>query len=192
MSNLFIYGILCEDRAHRNFIHHYLIQCHPECFLENEEFGWRIYATNAKEVDDSAADATRLGFTKFGLDVLIIGRDADKTDPKLIDELKTKLLTSCGRNPKVVLMVPVQCIEHWLLYIKRHRDNPTSTKNESLETILRPDSKKLVYGEIKKPDKQVEIASELLIDFDVSWLESRSDSFKHFHKQVQTFIKQTP
>lgn len=192
MSKPFSHGILCEDKAHRNFIRHYLTQCHPEQFQENEPFGWRIYATNAKEVDDSVADATRLGFTQFGLDVLIVGRDADKTDPKLIDELKSKLLISCGKHPKVVLMVPVQCIEHWLLYVKRHRDNPTSTKNESLETISRIESKKLIYGSITKPDRQVEIASELLTDFDVNWLESRSDSFKHFHNQVKTFINQHP
>ncbi len=192
MSSPFVYGILCEDKAHRNFIHHYLMQCHPEQFQESDEFGWRIHASNAKEVDDSVADATRLGFIKFGLDVLIVGRDADTIDLKRIKTLRDALHESCGQHqPKVVLMVPVQCIEHWLLYVKRHRDNPTFSKNEPLESIPRTDSKNQVYGGIKNTDKQVKIATEILKAFDADWLEQRSDSFKHFHNQVRVFTAKT-
>nr|WP_293840685.1 hypothetical protein [uncultured Arsenicibacter sp.] len=191
MSDVFIYGILCEDKAHRNFIEHYFSICHKDIFLEQEEFRWRIHASNAKEVDDSVADATRLGFTRFGLDVLVVGRDADSTEPKRIEILKTALRDSCQHHhPKVVFMVPVQCIEHWLLYIKKHIENPVLTKNEPLESIRRPDCKKLVYGDVKKPDNQVIIASELMTHFNVDWLESRSESFKQFHQQVIHFIQQ--
>ena len=191
MSKPFIYGILCEDKAHRNFIEYYLSQCHGGLFQEHSEFRWRIHASNAKEVDDSVPDATRQGFTRYGLDMLIAGRDADTIDLQRIEILKTTLSSSCGHHyPKVILMVPVQCIEHWLLYIKRHLEHPRLTKNESLESIRRPESKKLVYGDIKKADKQVEIARELLVYFDVNWLESRSASFKHFHHQVKNFIQQ--
>ncbi|MBO0939514.1 hypothetical protein J2I47_23390 [Fibrella sp. HMF5335] len=188
MNKLVIFGILCEDKAHRNFIHHYLTACFPDTFLENEAFGWQIRASNAKEVDDSISDATRLGFTKYQLDVLIVGRDADTTQPKRIDELKIKHDAACGGHPKVVFMIPVQCIEHWLLYIKNHQENPSSTKNQTLETIIRRECKRLVYGEIKKPDHQVEIASSLLIGFDSDWLEQRSESFKKFHNQVKAFL----
>lgn len=191
MRKPFIYGILCEDKAHRNFIERYLDQVHTDLFLEHDEFRWRIHAANAKEVDDSIPDATRLGFVRYNLDILIVGRDADSIDHRRIETLKTNLHTSCSyHHPKVVLMVPVQCIEHWLLYIKRHTENPGSTKNETLEPVKRPECKKLVYGDAKKPDNQVIIASELLAHLDVNWLVSRSESFKHFHQQVETFIQQ--
>lgn len=188
MNKLVILGILCEDKAHRNFIHHYLTSCYPDTFLESEDFRWRIYASNAKEVDDSIKDATRLGFTHFNLDILIVGRDADTTQPKRISELKAKHDAACGKHPKVVFMIPVQCIEHWLLHIKYHQENPASTKNETLESIIRLTCKRLVYGDVKKPDRQVEIASGILSNFDPDWLEQRSESFKKFHNQLKSFL----
>ena len=188
MNKLITFGILCEDKAHRNFIHHYLTGCYPDTFLESEDFRRRIYASNAKEVDESIKDATRLGFTQFNLDVLIVGRDADTTQPKHISDLKVKHDAACGRHAKVVFMIPIQCIEHWLLYIKNHRENPAFTKNETLESIIRLTCKRLVYGDVKKPDKQVEIASRILSDFDADWLEQRSDSFKKFHNQMKSFL----
>lgn len=187
--NLLIYGILCEDKAHRNFIEHYLRQYHPNRFLESEEFGWRISASNAQEVDDTIKDAARQGFTKYGLDVLVVCRDADSTNIDRIEKLKEAHYASCGTFlDKTIFMIPVQCVEHWLLYIKRHRDNPASTKNETLEPIRRIEAKRMVYGDVKKVPRQIEIASEILTDFDADWLEQRSDSFKLFHQRVKAFV----
>ena len=188
MSKAINYGILCEDRAHRNFLAHYLNQCHPSLFQENEQFGWQIKATNDREVEDALPDATRQGFTKFRLDALFVGRDADSTDDKKIKDLKSKLSALCNEHPKVIFMVPIQCIEHWLLHLKWHRDNPTLTKNEPQEHIMCPDAKLKVYGGKLKVEKQLEKANEILIDFDATWLESRSESFKHFHNQVKAFL----
>lgn len=189
MNKLVYYGIVCEDLAHKTFIYHYLASCFPETFSENEEFGWRIRATNAKEVDDSIIDAARQGFTKYSLDMLIIGRDADTTDAGRIKVLRDVHEGSCGPYLRsVVFMVPVQCIEHWLLYIKKHRDRPEVTKNESLESVRRIECKRLVYGDIKKAVRQAEIANTILADFDADWLEQRSESFKQFHNQVKNFL----
>ncbi|MBC8151772.1 MAG: hypothetical protein H7Z72_02570 [Bacteroidetes bacterium] len=188
MNQPIIYGILCEDRAHKNFVEHYLSQCYAGIFQESQEFGWTIKATNAREVDDSIPDATRLGFTKFGLDVLFVGRDSDTTQEKKISDLKETLVLSCRNHQKVLFMVPVQCIEHWLLYLQWHRENPALTKNETLEPIMRTEAKLRVYGGKLRAEKQLEIASQLLADFDVDWLASRSESFKHFHQQVRVFV----
>lgn len=188
MSKIISYGILCEDKAHKNFIDHYLTQSHPGIFQENEQFGWRIKASNAKEVEDALPDATRQGFIKYGLSVLFVGRDADTTDHKRIEVLKSKLTSLCQAHDKVILMVPVQCIEHWLLFLQWHRDNPTSTKNEPLEHIMRNDAKLKIYGGKLKVEKQLEKANELLINPDIDWLLQRSESFKHFHNQVKDFL----
>ncbi|MCK8492349.1 hypothetical protein M0L20_10850 [Spirosoma sp. RP8] len=190
MSKTIRYGILCEDRAHRNFIEYYLGQCHPGLFEESQPFGWAIRASNAREVEDSIPDATRKGFTNYGLDLLFIGRDTDSTDSKKIDVLKSKLSSLCSGHPKVVFMMPVQCIEHWLLYLQWHKTNPTSTKNESFEQIMRIEAKQRVYGGKLKVDKQLELANKLLVNLDVDWLEQRSNSFKHFHQQVKAFVSQ--
>ncbi|MEZ0611007.1 hypothetical protein ACAW74_21015 [Fibrella sp. WM1] len=190
MSKLIMYGLLCEDLAHKTFLQKYFATCFPETFLEEENFGWRIKASNAKEVDDSIADAARQGFARYGLDILVVGRDADTTDKVRIEKLKDSHRNSCATHLKrVVFMIPIQCIEHWLLYIKRHTDNPTATKNETLETIPRLECKRSVYGETKKAPKQAEIASTILANFDVDWLEQRSESFKEFHHQVKAFLE---
>ena len=190
MSRIMNYGILCEDKAHRNFLEHYFDQVHPAIFRLNEQFGWQIKATNDREVEDALPDATRKGFIRYGLDVLFVGRDADTTDVKQIDALKAKLGLLCSSHPKVIFMVPVQCIEHWLLYLQWHRDNPASTKNVPLESIGRKEAKNRVYGGKIKVERQLEKANELLADLDVSWLEQRSESFKHFHNHVKTFLDQ--
>lgn len=191
MSKVFSYGVLCEDKAHKNFIEHYLTQWHPGNFQENEQFGWRIKASNGKEVEDALPDATRQGFTKFGLDILIVGRDADTADGRRIEDLKAKLTSLCRAHDKVVVMVPVQCIEHWLLYLQWHRDNPTLTKNEPLEHIERTEAKLRIYGGKLRVEKQLEKANEILTDLDIDWLESRSESFRHFHNQVKAFLAGT-
>ena len=190
MNKLINYGILCEDKAHRNFLQNYLNQSHPALFQEDEQFGWQIKASNDREVEDALPDATRQGFTKFRLDALFVGRDADSTDDNRIDQLKARLNSLCNEHPKVIFMVPVQCIEHWLLHLQWHRDNPTLTKNEPQERIRRSDAKLKVYGGKLKVEKQLEIASQLLANFDVLWLVSRSESFKHFHKQVTDFLNE--
>ncbi|WP_020601080.1 hypothetical protein [Spirosoma panaciterrae] len=188
MNQIVSYGILCEDRAHKNFIEHYLTQCHPGVFQQNEQFGWQIKASTAKEVEDALPDATRQAFTKYGLDILFVGRDADSSESKQIEALKVKLSTLCRAHANVILMIHVQCIEHWLLYLQWHQQNPESTKNEPLEHIVRHEAKLKIYGGKLRVEKQLEKANELLADFDLNWLESRSGSFKHFHKQVVTFL----
>lgn len=184
MKQPLIYGILCEDKAHRNFLKHYLNQCHEGVFQESQPFGWTIRASNNKEVRDALPDATRLGFTRFNIDVLFVGYDADTTDTKRIQEIELMLTGLCGSHPKVIFMVPVQCIEHWLLYLQWRRDNPISTKNESLEAVMRHEAKSRIYGSKLRVEKQLEIATQLLTNFDNDWLESRSYSFKRFHQRV--------
>lgn len=191
MNKPFIYGILCEDKAHSNFIKYYLNQHFREFFQESEQFGWKIRATNAREVDDSISDATRLGFTKFNLNVLFVGRDADTTKETQIENLKNTLIELCHNHRQVILMIPVQSIEHWLLYLQWRQRNPASTKNESLEHIMRHEAKTKIYGGKLRVEKQLEIASQLLANFDVAWLETRSASFRHFHQQVTKYVADT-
>lgn len=90
-------------------------------------------------------------------------------------------------------MIPVQCIEHWLWYLKLRQNNPKLTKKESLETKPRSEAKRAVYGipevvnAISNP-----IVTDITTHFEIEWLESRSGSFRHFHSQIQSFLNQFP
>lgn len=187
MSRIITYGFFGEDVAQRNFLGKYLNQQYPDTFIEDEELLWRVKVRNRDQVDAFLSEAL-LQKAILRLDVLFVGRDVDTSHEPTIKKRREEFEKRCEGHHPVVLMLPVQCVEHWLWYIKRHREEPG--KNTPLEPQPRPFAKQAVYADTKLVAKQVEIASDILIDLDVSWLKQRSDSFKHFHKQVIDFLEQ--
>lgn len=186
MSQIITYAFFGEDEAQRNFLEKYLNQQYPDTFIEDENERWRFKATNATQVDKLLPDALQQR-AKLGLDMLFVGRDVDTEHKPTIKIRQDGYADTCKEHP-VVLMMPVQCIEYWLWYVKRHRQEPG--KNSPLESYPRSEAKRVIYGEIKQVKKQIPIANNLLSDLDVSWLESRSESFRHFHNQVIFFLSQ--
>lgn len=184
MSRIITYGFVGEDKAQRNFLEKYLHRQHPETFIEDETERWRFKATNGTQVDNVLSDALRQR-ALIGLDVLFVGRDIDRARKVEIKARQDHYESKCANHP-VVLMLPVQCIEYWLWYIKRRREEPG--KNTQLESQTRFLAKQAVYGGTNLVSKQLLIANDILSDFDAAWLEQRSDSFKHFHKQVVSFL----
>ncbi|WP_338873118.1 hypothetical protein WBJ53_29720 [Spirosoma sp. SC4-14] len=187
MSQLITYGFFGEDIAQRTFLAYYLEQIQPSTFLENEEFRWRVKVQNRDQVDARLPEAL-LQKAKFGLDVLFVGRDIDTAHHPTILDRREQFASICQNHHPVVLMLPVQCIEHWFWYIKRKHEEPG--KRSLLEPLLRNDAKQAIYGDIKSGEKRIEKIKELLTDFDVDWLEQRSESFRHFHHQVKALIGQ--
>lgn len=188
MSRIITYGFFGEDEAQRNFLEKYLNHQYPDTFIEDENERWRFKATNGDQVDKLLPDALRQRIL-LELDVLFVGRDVD-TEHKTTIKIRQEVYAGKCKGHPVVLMLPVQCIEYWLWYIKRHRDEPG--KHSSLESNPRTAAKKAVYGDTNIVRKQIPLANDILGHFDVSWLESRSESFKHFHNQVKTFINLSP
>ncbi|AMJ67452.1 hypothetical protein [Hymenobacter sp. PAMC 26628] len=93
------------------------------------------------------------------------------------------------RNLSGLLLIPVQCIEHWLWYLKWRIENPDSTKNINLETQPRPAAKEAVYQARKCSTKHSNpIVERLAIGMDAEWLASRSASFLAFHQQVKKYL----
>lgn len=178
------YGFFGEDRAQRNFLEKYLHRQYPETFIEDETERWRFKAASGPQVDRLMADALRQRAI-IGLDILFVGRDIDRERKLEIKTRQDHYASKCANHP-VVLMLPVQCIEYWLWYIKRHQEEPG--KNTQLESQTRFSAKQAVYGETNLVSKQILIADGILSDLDASWLEQRSESFKHFHKQVTSFL----
>ncbi|WP_428658107.1 hypothetical protein [Runella sp.] len=186
------YGFYGEDDAQKIFLRNYL-QRFPEANFElDEDFCNRFRAGNKKQVDEKFRMVSQEGFLWYQHDIFFVGRDLDS---HLQSDHTSKF--SWFQNyahdvNKTLFMIPVQCIEHWLWYLKIKRDNPKLTKNESLETKPRTDAKRAVYGipevvnAISNP-----IVNSLTTHFDIEWLESRSYSFRHFHSQVQSFLNQS-
>lgn len=188
MSRIVTYAFFGEDEAQRNFLEKYLHQQYPDTFIEDENERWRFKATNDKQVDNLLPDALRQR-RLLGLDVLFVGRDIDSNQTSKFLEKQAEYGKKCQGQP-AVLMLPVQCIEYWLWYIKRHRDEPG--KKTPLESQTRASAKQAVYADTNVVAKQIRLANDILVNLDVSWLATRSDSFKHFHHQVQTFINKHP
>lgn len=90
---------------------------------------------------------------------------------------------------QTVFLIPVQCIEHWLWYLKWQQENPGVTKNINLESKTRSEAKQNVYGSRTPSTKHsIPIVNSLSNQLDIEWLCSRSLSFNSFHQLVVLFL----
>ncbi|MDB5239404.1 MAG: hypothetical protein JWP57_29 [Spirosoma sp.] len=185
------YGFYGEDDAHKIFLHNYLSHFANELvFVRDDAFCWKFRARTKKEVDDKFAEVAQRGLIWYQQQVFFVVRDVDS-----IQENEFTIRYSHFaevRIDKLLVALPVQCIEHWLWYLKQKKENPSLTKNISLESQPRKKAKFEVYGFEDPPNELSNpIVDDLSKQFDISWLESRSGSFKHFHSQVKIFVAQT-
>lgn len=192
------YGYFGEDEAHRIFLANYLEQLVK--YLDKLEelnfefdtiFTYRFKASKKSEVDARFAEAVQEGFIDYQHDIFFVGRDLDTFQR---NEFKNKITSMQNQlrddfKDKTFLMIPVQCIEHWLWYIKIKAENPSSTKNESLESKPNKEAKIALYGGAKVSNKiSIPIIEAFSKALDFEYLESRSESFKMFHKSVKDFV----
>ncbi|MCX6213288.1 hypothetical protein [Spirosoma sp.] len=182
------YGFYGEDDAHKIFLQNYLSHFVETVFFERDEvFCEKFRATNRKQVDTKFAIVARTGLGWYQHEAFFVVRDVDSLHPSEFDERYTHFLKE--KIDKLLIALPVQCIEHWLWYLKHKKDNPDLTKNISLESQPRKKVKFILYG-YEDPPNEISnpIVNGLSKSFDASWLEQRSESFKHFHSQVKAFI----
>ncbi len=187
------YGFFGEDDAQRIFLRHYLTALTadlPHRFEFDEAFALRFRATNKKQVDDLFAEACTVGLSQYQQQCFFVGRDLDDHDHAAFtrkqQEMRQRLQQ---RGVAAVLLLPVQCIEHWLWYLQWRKDNPGQTRNISLETQPRPEAKLAVYNARKCSTKHSNpIVERLAAGLDINWLASRSASFLAFHTQVEEYL----
>ena len=196
--NILKYGYFGEDEAHRIFLENYLeklvqyIGKPKELIFEFDQmFSYKFRGRNKSEVDARFAEVVQEGFIDYQQDLFFVGRDLDTFQR---NEFKDKVASMKSQlrgdfKEKTFLMIPVQCIEHWLWYMKIKIENPSSTKNESLESKPNREAKIALYGKPKiSNEKSNPIVEEFSKVLDFEYLESRSESFKVFHKSVKSFI----
>lgn len=189
------YGFFGEDIAQRDFLAAYLRYCEAYSndvqFESVSYFGKQFGPMNNKVVDRRCADACReafvLGYPK--LDWLFIGRDVDSFDfayhERRAGELRAKIPAQWHGH--TLLMLPMQCAEHWLLYLVQYPNR------EPLERKPNDHAKDLVYADRTK-SKEI-IRTELLGTLDaerVAWLTEVSASFRAFHQQVNIYLASLP
>lgn len=188
------YGFFGEDDAQRLFLQHYLAAASAGRnwrFEADEAFAKRFRGINKTQVDDLFVEACQVGLTEYRQQCFFVGRDLDDHSPAAFQKMQAKMQARLqSRAVEAILLVPVQCIEHWLWYLKWRAQHPRSTKNENLETEPRGEAKLAVYNAKKcSPKHSNPIVIELATGMDVEWLASRSASFLAFHQQVKNYLK---
>ena len=186
------YGFFGEDRGQREFLAAYLLHFKAEAtrviFEPVAYFGKKFGPMNNKVVDRRCADACREAFVLGHprLDWLFVGRDVDSFDPARHEYLTNELLAKIPEqwHGRTLLLLPVQCIEHWLLYLARHPDR------EPLERKPNDRAKEMVYNDHTKSRGDTRLALvRSLTPERVAWLAEVSASFLAFHKQVEAHLK---
>lgn len=133
------------------------------------------------------------------IQIFIAGIDLDQNDndpdlPKYKTRLKEmtdklgKELHELYRN-KIILFVPIQAIDCWILYQHYRLKNDAKPTNNSLESVNINDTKKRLYGKDFNQTKIERIAEQVAEKADFEELAKQSKSFKFFHEQVKNFIE---
>ena len=187
------YGFFGEDEAQRLFLHHYLEAIavgQAWRFEADEAFTRRFRGQNKTRVNDLFDEVCEIGFREYWLQCFFVGLDLDDFDAAAFQVKQTEMRCRLHeRGIEAILLIPVQCIEHWLWYLRWRMEHPRSTKNERLETQPRENAKLAVYNAKKCSTKHSNpIVAELSAGMEIEWLASRSTSFLAFHTQVQSYL----
>lgn len=191
------YGYFGEDNAQQIFLENYLLQLpvylgivDNVMFVRDEHF--KLKGHDRPNVLRIFSEAVQQGLTFHEQDVFFVGLDLDDEKMQEHERLHGEMVGKLGATfiDKTFIFIPVQCIEHWLLYLKYKKDHPHSNKNEVYERISRPEAKKQMYG-FPRPvaEKQSMVIGDLTRHMDINWLENRSASFRYFHLQVTDFLR---
>ncbi|MEY2828435.1 MAG: hypothetical protein RIQ33_293 [Bacteroidota bacterium] len=194
MSNVIKYGVVCEDKPQRIFIEKILPAIisklnSDKSFQEDSEFKWRYGKPhNKKAVLNTFVEACAEAVGTYKLNVCFVGVDLDAISKENFDSelnnMQNQLSDSLKKSS--LIFIPVQCIEHWLWHLLWKIEHPNSTQNLALENETRQAAKKKIYGRVKPADE--EKINVLLANVDLDWLCSRSFSFNHFFKSVESFL----
>ena len=185
------YGFFGEDDAQRLFLHHYLITlANGQEWQFEIDTSFHLIGGTKSRVRALFDEACEVGMMQYQLDCFFVGLDLDDHDVAVFNKTVADMqLRLKAREIAAILLVPVQCIEHWLRYLQWHAENPHSTKNVTLETEERRVAKTKLYGSPKTSTRHSNpIVERTAANMDIDWLASRSTSFRAFHHQVTAYL----
>lgn len=191
------YGFFGEDIAQQLFLENYLKQLViylgvADTIGFERDPVFPLKGGHRSGVLKMFEEAVQQGLAYYSQEVFFVGIDLDsekmEEHSKLFQDMNGREVIKKYQN-QAFIFIPVQCIEHWLLYLKFKKEHPNSNKNEKYEQIARSDAKKKMYG-FARPvmDKQMEVVAQYTENMDIEWLFERSESFHHFHCQLIDFL----
>lgn len=196
-----IYGYFGEDEGIRLFLEHYLEKLAAVIDLEFQAhpyYSRKFKGINNKGVDKGFRNAWLAGFAQkeYKLDCLFIGRDLDADTTTIrqqrLDYFQEQIadITRSDWRAATVFILPMQCIEHWLLALQRRQDGKLEKDCRGLERIVNDAVKRELYREHSRaPAEQPkdELVASIAATLEIAWLASVSDSFQLFHQDVLAF-----
>ncbi|MEM9885023.1 MAG: hypothetical protein AAF849_03960 [Bacteroidota bacterium] len=195
-----IYGIFAEDDANEIFIRNSIPQLvayygysEKVEFILHEDFTTLTNATNNEYVKDKFISHASMGMKAFVVPIAlcIVALDAEDSEHgELFHEMKQKL-NETTIHDRVLISIPVQCVEYWLYYLKLKNENSSLEATDPIEKIkTRREVKKLVYGREKPTNKKSSpIVEKLSKNINIDWLKQCSNSFDHFCRHFEEYIE---
>jgi hypothetical protein len=189
------YGFFGEDAPQKIFLDNYLNRLNQEhkrsCqFRGQEQFNQLFQGRDRNGVKHGVGIAAEqgLGLPRFKLDCLFVGLDLDSNLPTIYEHearvVREKIPESL--RSRTLLMLPMQCIEHWVLYVKRGEHQA-----ESLEALSNRAVQEELYGGKIASSRKKEVVQELTKDLRINWLANRSPTFNFFNQQVKKYLSNT-
>lgn len=199
------YGFFGEDEGQGVFLRQYLLKLearHPVRVVAHAWYSKKFKGLNNSGVDKGFREAWLAGFgqAQYRLDCLFVGRDLDASTATVRAERLALLAAKIADIPRddwrgrTVFILPMQCVEHWLLYLQRRAAGRPSNATRALELLLNDTVKKEVYDSRRIPPTQTkdELVTALAASLDIDWLAEVSASFRDFHGQVTSFLASHP
>lgn len=206
------YGFIQEDHAQAKFLEEVLAKILDYCdfsaqftFQKDEEYFNVINANlkrkypNRKEILDNSrniVDSNYIVFIVQGLiqyeqDIFFVIRDVDDDKFEKLEEMFNQRIQKIkGQDlstDKIIIVLPIFCIETWYMYEKwrrkKHQDQVLEDKFESIGRKV----KSRLHNK-KSSEDTMEILSDLAKYLDVDFLARHSDSFKHFINQMKDYL----
>lgn len=197
-----IYGYFGEDEALKLFLEHYLTKATTKLtvrFQAHPFYSRKFQGLNNKGVDKGFRNAWLAGFAQkeYKLNCLFVGRDLD-ADTTTIRAERLRHFNEQVRDidrpdwlMQTIFVLPMQCIEHWLLALLRRLNGRLDKDCRGLERIVNDAVKRELYDEhprLPVEHSKMELVATIAATLEIEWLAAMSESFRHFHQDVLTFI----
>lgn len=183
------YVCYCEDFPQREFLKSFLLKLNSEKvifnFLDDPKLNFHYKKYRKSQITTQYKEIYFKEIAhRYDIHIMFVGFDLDSFEEKDFKKINLELSKELEKSKleKIIFFIPVQCIEHWLYYLKIKDDN---TKNKAIfEKIPRDEIKELVYENNQYHSNKELVTNEILKNLDINYLISKSASFKYFHDLI--------
>jgi hypothetical protein len=204
--NIVTYGFFGEDEGQERFLAEYLRKLEVTHAVLCEAHPWyskKFKGVNNRGVDRGFKAAWLAGFAQaeYRLDCLFVGRDLDADTQTIRAERLSYFadqiadISRADWKARTIFILPMQCVEHWLLALQRHADGKPSNACRDLEIVVNDAVKRELYDEHPRlPPAQTkdDLVTTLAAGMNIAWLAEVSASFRAFHNDVETYLAALP